>query len=144
MALGYVFVNQQTLINNGNKTFYVDKDGNMIANSGNFKGTISASEISGSQIIGTSINNGNGTFSVDEKGKVSASSMTITGGSISIQNNNDTAFSVDENGKLYAKNAEIEGKISTDNITATNGEKILNGRENKLLMTICQEFPEIK
>ncbi len=110
-----------SVINNGNKTFYVDKDGNMIANSGNFKGTISASEISGSQIIGTSINNGNGTFSVDEKGKVSASSMTITGGSISIQNNNDTAFSVDENGKLYAKNAEIEGKISTDNITATNG-----------------------
>lgn len=108
-------------INNGNGTFSVDVDGNVVATSATIKGTISSSKISASEITGTSINNGNGTFVVDSNGNVIAKSITISGGSISITNNNDTSFMVDNTGKLIAKNADITGSIVTDNITATKG-----------------------
>lgn len=108
--------------NNGNKTFYVDKNGNLIANSATIKGIVEASKIKGSEIIGTSINNGNGTFTVDKDGNVTAISATIKGnieatsgkiGEIIIENNNihslNNKFKITSEGYAEFKDLYING-----------------------------------
>ena len=67
-------------------------------------------------------------FNVDREGHVTANGMTITGGSIEIQNGeNNTSFLVDKDGYLTANGARIYGTI-----VATAGEiggcKIVDGK----------------
>jgi len=53
--------------------------GSITGSSGTFSGTVSAATITGGTITGTSINNGAGTFQVDTAGNLTATSATITG-----------------------------------------------------------------
>lgn len=108
---------ESTSINNGNGTFTVDAEGNMVANSGKFKG-----EVSASTIIGSSINNGNGTFSVDENGKLIASDAYITKGEIGgakIENNSihssNNNWYINSDGSATFKNVYLTGVQSGSN-----------------------------
>lgn len=108
---------ESTSINNGNGTFTVDAEGNMVANSGKFKG-----EVSASTIIGSSVNNGNGTFSVDENGKLIASDAYITKGEIGgakIENNSihssNNNWYINSDGSATFKNVYLTGVQSGSN-----------------------------
>lgn len=116
---------ESTSINNGNGTFTVDSEGNMVANSGKFKGEVFASKISGSEVEGTNIsggtitgsviNNGNGTFKVDDKGIITASSGTIGGSTIdnnSIHSSNGNWY-INSDGSAIFKNIIITGSNSS-------------------------------
>ena len=108
---------ESTSINNGNGTFTVDAEGNMVANNGKFKG-----EVSASTIIGSSINNGNGTFSVDENGKLITSDAYITKGEIGgakIENNSihslNNNWHINSDGSATFKNVYLTGVQSGSN-----------------------------
>lgn len=64
---------------NINDEFIVDEQGNMIATSGEFTGTITASNFNQGTITGSSINIGNGTFTVDTAGNMYAESGEFSG-----------------------------------------------------------------
>lgn len=103
-----------TTINNGNGTFYVDENGNMVANSGTFKGNISASNIDGGTITGATISGG------------TITGLGIYGGSINIGNG---TFTVDKNGNMNASSGTFKGSITGSVISGgeLNGTKITGG-----------------
>lgn len=127
----------------GNGNFKVTNQGTITAKSGTVGGfTITASSISNgmtsaadnqhdglyiSTASGISLGKG-GKFRVTTDGAVTASNLTITGGSISINNG---AFSVDKDGKLSANTGTFKGDVYAKNIkysSTTNGEfGMLNG-----------------
>lgn len=119
----------------GKVQFSLDNNGNLVANNGHFKGTITSSVMSNSEIKGGSININdkffvdnqgnmiakNGTFS----GKVTASVIEgseIKGGSINIGNNfivdkygNLTSTTVNKNNEeIYSKIEKTETKITQE------------------------------
>lgn len=109
----------------GQVQFSLDNNGNLVANNGYFKGTITSSTMSNSEIKGGSINI-NDKFFVDNQGNMIAKNGTfsgdIVGGSINIGNN----FIVDKNGNLTSttvnnQNKEIYSKIeqTANSITST-------------------------
>lgn len=69
-------------------------------------GNISGTNITGTNISGTNISGGN------------ISGGTITG---AVMNNGNGTFSVDQNGKMTANSANIDGTITTSNLTAKGG-----------------------
>ena len=103
--------------------FYVYANGDMVANSGTFAGTLSSGiSISAPVITGGSISGTSGTFTGDISGASgtfsgSLSGSSISGGSININNN----FIVDSSGNLTANNATLNGYLtSTSTINADN------------------------
>ena len=127
----------------GNGNFKVTNQGAITAKSGTVGGfTITASSIYNgmtsaadnqhdglyiSTTSGISLGKG-GKFRVTTDGAVTASNLTITGGSISINNG---AFSVDKDGKLSANTGTFKGDVYAKKIkysSTTNGEfGMLNG-----------------
>lgn len=109
--------------------FTVDNDGNMKAVDGDFKGTITSSEIN-------IPNSSNPKFIVTKQGKVTAKSIEITGGAITgstitLGNDNSTYFSVDKNGKMSAGKA-----------TFTNGEISITGSPEQVYMNYEEQVDD--
>lgn len=112
-------------INNGNGTFSVDENGKLIANSANVKGDITATTLTATQkgTIGCWTITSNALYNniTFDNNKNSNSTGLGTYGSNWAFWAGNGKFSVTQDGKLVATNADIAGKISTDNITATSG-----------------------
>lgn len=98
--------------------FYVDKNGNMTATSGTFKGNISGSHISGTTISGGSITIGS-RFSVNSNGNMEASGANISG------NVNITSGSLNiGDGNAVITNG---GYATFNGVTIRNGSSSGNG-----------------
>lgn len=67
-------------------------------------------------------------FIVDQQGRVNANDLTVTGGSISIQNaESGTTFSVDDNGKVTANDVSITGgELNINDMFTVNNSGHLN------------------
>jgi len=144
----------------GRVQFSLDNNGNLVANNGHFKGTITSSTMSNSEIKGGSININdkffvdnqgnmiakNGTFS----GKVTASVIEgseIKGGSINIGNNfivdrfgNLTSTTINQNNKeIYSRIEKTESSISS----IVHEQSVIQGTLNTHYTTIQQNSKEI-
>lgn len=96
---------------NGANTFYVTKDGKIYAKSGEIGGwTIDANKISG-------WDDADKCFAKMDKTAIGQSGEYVFG----VYNGTNWPFYVNGVGKLHATEATVEGKITTDDITATNG-----------------------
>lgn len=110
-----------TAFNNGNGTFSVDANGNLIAKSATIKGTIQADEgyIGGAN--GFTIKSGK--FYSGSKTAFSSSNSGVYIGTDGISLGTNNPFSVDANGNLIAKSGTIGGiKIGANKIYADNFE----------------------
>jgi len=112
--------------------FYVYANGNMVANSGTFAGTLSSGiSISAPVITGGSINIGNGTFQVDSSGNLTATSANISGyinagGAANDINNNSTQIN---GGRIQANTLDVNSVITNDldfNNLSINSQNIID------------------
>ena len=97
-----------TSINNGNGSFSVDANGNLIASSATITGTVTAT---GGQIGNWGISDGeisNGVTTLGADGSFSSADATITGGSLNIGSGQ---FTVDANGNMVAESATLRGHV---------------------------------
>jgi hypothetical protein len=86
----------------GNAPTTLKKDGTFSTTNGNFTGSVSSSNISGSSITGGDISIGGGDFKVESDGDI-----RVNRGSLNINNN----FDVNSNGRLTANGAQIDGRL---------------------------------
>ena len=98
----------------------INEDGNLIVPSANVTGTFTADDIVGGTLSGLEIKIGpiSGTnpqeynFEVDEHGNAKANSLTITGGSITIEDSQGgSIFGVRDNGHFEANDVDISGGV---------------------------------
>lgn len=98
----------------------INEDGHLIVPSANVTGTFTANDIVGGTLSGLEIKIGpiSGTnpqeynFEVDEHGNAKANSLTITGGSITIENpDGSSIFGVRDNGHFEANDVDISGGV---------------------------------
>ena len=116
-------------INNGNGTFRVDSDGNLIATSATIKGTIQADKgyIGGEKGFTIESSDGIGRIYSGEKSVFSSNNAGIYIGTDGISLGKNNPFSVDSDGNLTAKSGHIGGaEIGTTYIKATNGNWTLD------------------
>ena len=114
------FTINSTYFANGKSSLTDNKSGVYIGTNGIALGANSAFKVTSSgavtatnlTITGGSINLNNGAFKVTTSGAVTASNLTVTGGSININNK----FRVDSQGNLYATSGTFEGNIYAKNI----------------------------
>lgn len=116
-------------INNGNGTFRVDSDGNLIATSATIKGTIQADKgyIGGEKGFTIESSDEIGRIYSGEKSIFSSNNAGIYIGTDGISLGKNNPFSVDSDGNLTAKSGHIGGaEIGTTYIKATNGNWTLD------------------
>ena len=98
----------------------IDENGHLIVPSANVTGTFTADDIVGGVLSGLEIKIGpiSGTnpqeynFEVDEHGNATANSLTITGGSITIEDpKGGSIFGVGDNGHFEANDVDISGGV---------------------------------
>lgn len=98
----------------------INEDGHLIVPSANVTGTFTADDIVGGTLSGLEIKIGpiSGTnpqeynFEVDEHGNATANSLTITGGSITIEDSQGgSIFGVRDNGHFKANDVDISGGV---------------------------------
>ena len=98
----------------------INEDGHLIVPSANVEGTFTADTIAGGTLSGLEIKIGpiSGTnpqeynFEVDEHGNAKANSLTITGGSITIEDSQGgSIFGVRDNGHFEANDVDISGGV---------------------------------
>lgn len=106
----------------------IDENGHLIVPSANVTGTFTADDIVGGVLSGLEIKIGpiSGTnpqeynFEVDEQGNAKANSLTITGGSITIEDpQGGSIFGVGDDGHFEANDVDISGGI-IGNLTITD------------------------
>ena len=111
----------------------INEDGHLIVPSANVTGTFTADYIVGGTLSGLEIKIGpiSGTnpqeynFEVDEHGNATANSLTITGGSITIEDSQGgSIFGVRDNGHFKANDVDISGGV-IGNLRITDNYHIL-------------------
>ncbi len=114
-----------THIKNGNGTFEVDENGKMKASSATVTGDITATNLTATnsgtigcwKITNNALYNGIAYTGAQDS---NSCGMGTYGGNWAFWAGNGK-FNVKQNGELYAKKATIEGKVVSNDITATNG-----------------------
>ena len=110
-------------INNGNGTFRVDPDGNLIATSATIEGTIKANDgyIGGENGFTIKSSDGIGRIYSGSKSVFSSNNSGVYIGTDGISLGKNSPFSVDSDGNLTANSGTIGGaKISGNSISSTN------------------------
>ena len=116
-------------INNGNGTFRVDPDGNLIATSATIEGTIKANDgyIGGENGFTIKSSDGIGRIYSGSKSVFSSNNVGVYIGTDGISLGKNSPFKVDSDGNLTAKSGHIGGaEIGTTYIKATNGNWTLD------------------
>lgn len=116
-------------INNGNGTFRVDQDGNLIATSATIEGTIKANDgyIGGENGFTIKSSDGIGRIYSGSKSVFSSNNAGVYIGTDGISLGKNSPFKVDSDGNLTAKSGHIGGaEIGTTYIKATNGNWTLD------------------